>query len=321
MRENSTTVAQWLPLPGHQLAGFLDGKEVTRWCHAPHEPRPYFYPLLGPHGVSLTRMGHPGAPNHDHHRSVWVGHHKVLGRDFWGETSGTRLRQRQWLAYEDGESARMAVLIDWLDGHDPSPLLSLELIAELSRKAWASGPACDSLYYCLELQLRFSTQADQLEFGQTNYGFLGVRVAKSLSEYFGKGLITSSEGHQGETQIFGRVARWVDYSGPDTPQTWAGITVYDHPCNLGYPTTWHVRSDGWMCPSFCLREGYLLLGLQPLTLRYLLAVHVGRCETAAAEHLAQQFSRSPAFVVHKSQRPHISFEIRRMEGTPTLSAP
>ena len=47
----------------------------------------------------LTRMGHPGAPDHDHHQSIWFAHHKVMGIDFWGNASGAVIRQLQWLAY------------------------------------------------------------------------------------------------------------------------------------------------------------------------------------------------------------------------------
>ncbi len=36
-------------------------------------------------------MGHPGAPNHDHHRSIWFAHNKLLGIDFWSD----RTRQRE----------------------------------------------------------------------------------------------------------------------------------------------------------------------------------------------------------------------------------
>ncbi|MEZ5432290.1 MAG: DUF6807 family protein [Verrucomicrobiales bacterium] len=43
------------------------------------------FPLTGPSGEPLTRMGHPGAENHDHHRSVWFAHNKLNGLDFWSE--------------------------------------------------------------------------------------------------------------------------------------------------------------------------------------------------------------------------------------------
>ena len=38
-------------------------------------------------------MGHPGAPDHDHHRSVWFAHFKVLGIDFWGDLAFIGLSQ------------------------------------------------------------------------------------------------------------------------------------------------------------------------------------------------------------------------------------
>ena len=61
-----------LPLAEHQVSMRIDGVEKTRWHFGSEYPRPFFYPLNGPSGVSLTRMGHPGAHNHEHHRSVLV---------------------------------------------------------------------------------------------------------------------------------------------------------------------------------------------------------------------------------------------------------
>src|SRR5258708_3471417 len=79
--------AQVVPLPDYQVSLQIDGSERLRWHHGPSYPRPFFYPLVGPSGSVLTRMGHPGAPDHDHHRSIWFAHAKVLGIDFWSDTS------------------------------------------------------------------------------------------------------------------------------------------------------------------------------------------------------------------------------------------
>src|SRR5262245_55710815 len=120
---------QILPLPDFQVSFVVEGRQRLRWHFGPNYPRPFFYPLIGATGASLTRMGHPGAPNHDHHRSIWFGHAKVVGVDFWSDNSPARIRQRQWLCYEDGdEEAVMAVQLDWLDGHDPQPLMTQELV-------------------------------------------------------------------------------------------------------------------------------------------------------------------------------------------------
>ena len=83
---------QVVPLPDHQVSIQVDGAERLRWHHGPSYPRPFFYPLLGPSGSPLTRMGHPGAPDHDHHRSIWFAHARVLGIDFWSDRTDARAR-------------------------------------------------------------------------------------------------------------------------------------------------------------------------------------------------------------------------------------
>ena len=126
---------QIVPLPDQQVAFVVDGVERLRW-HASHQsPRPFFYPLIGPSGFPLTRMGHPGASNHDHHRSIWFAHHRVLGIDFWSDETTATIRQLKWRAYEDGEDeGRMAVELAWYDGHDPEPLLSFSFAARSKRR-------------------------------------------------------------------------------------------------------------------------------------------------------------------------------------------
>ena len=225
---------QILPLPEHQVAFLIDGEERTRWHFGGSYPRPFFYPVNGPSGTSLTRMGHPGAANHDHHRSIWFAHHKVLGIDFWSDQIESTIRQKSWTAYMDGEDeAIMATKLGWYDGHDPSELLEQELIAAVIpglRKDWF-----------LEVQTTFTPKAEMLEFEKTNFGFMAVRVAKNISAYFGGGELTNSEGRRGESAIFGRHAKWMDYSGPVPGGGMEGVTYFDHPANPNYPARWHVR--------------------------------------------------------------------------------
>jgi hypothetical protein len=298
---------QILPLPDHQTAVLIDGVERTRWHFGPQYPRPFFYPLAGPTGESLTRMGHPGAPNHDHHRSVWFAHAKVLGIDFWSDQTAARIRQTEWLVYDDGDDeARLGVRLAWSDGHDPQQLVEQDLIAILR-----PGPDGETL---LELQSTFRPSAGMLEFGQTNFGFLAVRVAKSLSAHFGGGRITDSEGRAGEPQIFGQRARWVDYSGPVSARgrpepTTEGITYFDHPANAGYPQHWHVRADGWMGAAVCLNRAVETTRDDPLRLRFLLHVHRGGADAARADQVAQEFASWPRYEVVRSTAPHRQYEL------------
>jgi hypothetical protein len=308
-----TPRCELLPLPDQQAAFRIAGREVTRWHFGDHYPRPFFYPLVGPDSrESLTRMGHPGAPNHDHHQSVWFAHNKLLGIDFWGNGGAARIRQQQWLVYEDGkDTAGMAVSLGWFDGHDPQPLVEQELVAFVR--------PLDDGEYTLDLQSTFRPRAEQIEFQQTNFGFLAVRVAKSISAHFGGGKLTNSEGAVGEPEIFGKPARWMDYSGPMAMWTDGkadafveGITYFDHPANAGYPNSWHVREDGWMGCSPCMHGPLIAAKVKPLVLRFLLYAHGGAANEQRANEVAAEFASWPGYRVVKSMRPHRQFEIERV---------
>jgi len=294
---------QVVPLAEHQTALRLQDREKARWHFGTQSPRPFFFPFNGPSGVSLTRMGHPGAPNHDHHRSVWFAHNKVNGLDFWGDTSTARIRQKQWLCYEDGDDqCVMAVRLGWFDGDPGRELMEQTLIA-------VARPL-EGGEHTLELQSLFRAVDQPVELGRTNFGFLAVRVARSISGFFGGGTLTDSEGRRGEPAVFGKRARWMDYSGAVTDGVVEGITYFDHPENPGAPTHWHVREDGWMGASFSMKEARTLEPDQPLRLRYLLHAHAGPVDPDRAGKVLDTFATAPFYAVMPSKAPHRQFELR-----------
>ncbi len=272
-----------VPQPDEGVSFVVDGRERVCWNFATRYPRPFLYPVTDPHGNPITRLGHPAAPDHDHHRSVWFGHASVAGVDFWAERGGNQqVRQTAWIHYQDGDVAALAaVRLGWFDAHGVK-LLSQDLILALT-------PLADN-EYVLELQSEFRPEPVELVLGQTNFGFLGVRVARGISALYGHGALQDSEGRVGEQAIFGQRARWVDYSGLTAGTTTAGITYMDHPDNPRHPTHWHVRDDGWMCASFFMREPLVLVRGRSLRLRYALYVHNGRCNEQQIEAIWQQFA-------------------------------
>lgn len=301
-----------ISLPQHQVSFQFQGIEKTRWHFGSEYPRPFFYPMKGPAGTSLTRMGHPGAANHDHHRSIWFAHHRVNGVDFWSDTTKSQIRQKTWLSYVDGESESiMASLLGWFD-EAGTEVMEQEVVAALMN--------LEGEEHALELQLTFRvpTSGEVVELGKTNFGFLAVRVAKSVSEYFGGGTLTNSHGDRTEAGLFGKSAKWVDYSGPvssgraaDRKVVTEGITYFDHPENPRYPSKWHVRQDGWMGASFCFDEGYIIAPDEPLVLRYLLHVHQGAYDPERAESVHAAFVDRPGFQVQKRTKPHGQFDVSR----------
>mgnify|MGYP000061882744 CR=1 FL=1 len=116
---------------------------------------------------------------------------------------------------------------------------------------------------------------DLVESAQSNGTLIGVRMAKTIGVHDGGGTIRNSEGAVNEPQVHERPARWVDYSGPITPQAIEGITLMDHPTNPGHPTVFHVRDDGWMGAALTFAGPRTIAPDQSLALRYGLWVHAG----------------------------------------------
>ncbi|HEY1376802.1 MAG TPA: PmoA family protein [Gemmataceae bacterium] len=302
---------QTVPLPDDEVSIRVDGHERLRWHAAHRYPRPFFYPLVGPSGRSLTRMGHPADPTHDHHRSLWWAHHDVAGVSFWEEhrdrPGGPHIRQDAWVHYQDGpDEAGLAVRIGWYDAHAVR-LIGQEMIAVYRPLDRGEG--------WLELQATFTPALDELTLGKTNFGFVGLRVAASLSAHYGGGRLTNSDGAAGEKGVFAKRARWLDYSGPITPEATEGVTWFDHPSNPRYPTYWHARDDGWMSAAFSLPDTYGLRKDRPLRLRYGLHVHAGGLDPARAEERAKAFADTAAWQVAPAPRPWQKV-LRRAE-TPT----
>lgn len=304
-----------IPLDGHQVSMRIDGIEKLRWNFGEDYPRPYFFPFNGPSGSPLTRMGHPGAPDHDHHQSAWFAHHIVDGISFWSNNSKATIRQKQWYRYKDGaDEAVMAALLGWYDEEGGNEIAEQDVVAAL--RPLENGE------HTLEIQLtmRPAKGRESVNFEKTNFGLFAVRVAKSLSNRFGGGNLTNSDGVVGEKDIFGKASKWMDYSGPvvvgegeNRKTVTEGITYFDHPANPRYPSKWHVRSDGWMGAAFCLDEGFVATAEKPLTLRYLLHAHSGAYDANKATGVAADFADRAVFKIEKAKNSGHQYEVTREE--------
>src|SRR5438105_94701 len=101
---------QAVPQPYDQVSFQRDGVEIARFHFETTLKRPFVFPLIGPSGRSLTRMGHPHDPiTHSHHNSVWVSHHDVGGVGFWNDatTSEGRIVHQKVIRYEDADDGAL----------------------------------------------------------------------------------------------------------------------------------------------------------------------------------------------------------------------
>jgi hypothetical protein len=277
---------QIIPLPGGEASVTRDRNEVTRYHFGPQVMRPFLFPLIGPAGQSLTRMGHPRDPNgHSHHNSVWIGHNDVGGRNFWSDRNEPgRIVHSRITDYQDGdEAATIASHNRWIAADD-KPVL------EDYRRVRIEPLDNGELLVTIDVELRALRQPVTL--GKTPFGLLSVRMAKTIGVNDGGGRIRNSTGGVDEEGVFWKPARWCDYSGAITPQAIEGVTLLDHPKNVNHPTVFHVRNDGWMGASLTFDAPRTIEPDKPLLLRYGLYVHGGLQTVRQLEGRWQTFAES-----------------------------
>lgn len=277
-----------LPLPHDEVSLLADDRELCRYHFSPRLRRPFLYPITGPSGRSLTRMGHPQAPaSHSHHNSVWIAHNDVNGDAFWPDTGAGRIVHQWVVRYVDEEAAAGVVTVNhWLGKDDRLHLVE--------RRGIEIQPLADGEWLLL-LDLQLEAPKSPAVLGKTPFGLVAVRVAKSVGVNDGGGTIRNSGGQvneKGPEGCFWKPARWVDYSGPIRPGVSEGLTLMDHPANPNHPSTFHVRDDGWMGACLTFDASRPIEPGQPLRLRYGLFVHRDLPPLPALQRRWEAFSRT-----------------------------
>jgi hypothetical protein len=276
---------QAVPLAHSEISFQRDGREIGRSHFGPDLRRPFVFPVIGPSGRSLTRMGHPhDAESHSHHNSVWISHHDVNGVDFWGDHGKGRIAHQRVERFDDGPDSASVLTANAWTTDDGKVLLNER------RLTTAQMLPNDEWLLVIDLQLEAATEPVTL--GKTPFGLIGVRMAKTIGVNDGGGSIRNSEGGVNEAGVFWKRAKWVDYSGPISATATEGITLMDHPANPNHPAFFHVRNDGWMGASLTFDAARELQPGKPLTLRYGLYVHGGKPAPDAIEQRWQEFSKT-----------------------------
>ncbi len=218
----------------------LGGEPFTTYHYA-DGAKPYFYPVLGPGGASMTRgwpmvEGGTGEDHdHPHQRSLWYAHGDVNGHDFWAEGEGHgRIEHRAIDTVKAGATGLLRVKNDWVaaDG----TLICTEL-RTMQFRATDAGREID---FTIEL----TPASGDLRLGDTKEGSMAIRLAPTLrlDGPVAAGHCKNSAGHT-DGECWGKRAAWVDYWGPIGDRT-LGVAMFDHPKNRNHPTWWHARNYG-----------------------------------------------------------------------------
>jgi len=276
---------QVIPMPYHQASFQRDGAEIARYHFGPALNRPFLFPVIGPSGRSLTRMGHPHDPqSHSHHNSVWISHHDVNGIDFWSDQGGGKIHHIRIVRFEDGnQCASIVTQNQWRANNTKVLLVETRRITALP---------LDNREWLLIIDMEFTARDSVVTLGKTPFGMIGVRMAKTIGVNDGGGVIRNSEEAVNEKQVFWKRAKWVDYSGPIADKILEGITLFDHPNNPNFPSHFHVRNDGWMGASLTFEGPQKVEPGKSLYLCYGLYVHSDIKLAEAIEAKWQQFTKT-----------------------------
>ncbi len=269
----------------NQIDVLIDGKPFTSYFFAPGLPRPYFHPLRAADGRVITR-GFPmikDAPgeekdrDHPHHRSCWFTHGDVNGVDYWSSESAKipgHIVNRAITRMKGGnKKGVLGMEMEWIDNTGRKILTQKEEVT-------FQGQGDNRI---MDFDIRLIAEGQDVKFGDTKEGSFAVRLATPLKERNGA-IITNSNGATGMRNCWGKKAEWVDYSG-ELSGSKVGLAMMDHPGNLRYPTTWHVRDYGLFAANpFGLRDftgdktqdgSYVLPAGKTLRFQYRILIHPG----------------------------------------------
>ncbi len=220
----------------------LEGKLFTEYFYK-DVPRPYFYPLMGPGELPMTRnwpMKDVPDEEHDHkhHRSLWFTHGSVNGHDFWSEDKDFgKIVHTGFSEIKSGDQSGVIRSTDkWVTADG-----TLVCTDERTFRVYAPRTPSERIF---DYEITLRPAQAELKFGDTKEGSMAVRLAETmrLKGKVGHGHIVNSAGVR-DDQTWGKRAEWCDYYGPVEGKT-VGIAIFDHPQNPRYPTWWHVRDYG-----------------------------------------------------------------------------
>ncbi|GAG26014.1 unnamed protein product, partial [marine sediment metagenome] len=124
--------------------------------------------------------------------------------------------------------------------------------------------------------------------GFGGYAGLSVRMAKATRGWE----FVDSEGRK-DKEAHGKKARWADFSGKIGEGKVAGVTIFDHPGNLRYPSPWYVEKGmPYFSPAVLFDKAYTLPAGKSLTLRYRILIHPGRADKAMLEAELKAFLKT-----------------------------
>ena len=278
------------------VAVSIGGRPFTAFHYEEEWDKPFLHPVRDVKGATISR-GYPleiieGESNdHRWHRGIIYGHGLINGIDFWRERGGNgRIVPKSSPKYSVAGGKGSIVCELTLKPPAGEPIGSLK--EEFTFFEQDTNRFIDA---------RITILADagtDVTMGDTEDGGFGFRFRDEFREDRGATLL-NSDGLVGTDNIWGKRARWVDYSTVVEGRT-VGGAIFDHPENPRHPTYWHARGYG-LCAAnpFGLhdflgddtQDGSMTIPAgEQVVFRYRVVIHQGDAQEADVEGLYGEYA-------------------------------
>jgi hypothetical protein len=300
--ENQESMVEFDHVEGDHVDVNIRGELFTSYRYNKEQLKPYLNPVIGPFGHTVTRgEKSPEGHRHDHihHRSIWVSYGEVNEHDFWGEgeNSGRQVHRDFKKVMEGSVFGEIFANNEWITRDK-----SKKMVDESRDMKFYNLPSSQRI---IDMDVHFTAAHGDAFFGDTKEaGLVSVRVYPTMTvSPPGTGKIENAIGGIGESETWGKMAQWCDYSGIVDGNK-VGIAVFDFPKNFRYPTYWHVRNYGLMTANIFGRgtfEGdpskdgsWTLKSGETLSLSYRIYIHPGDANDGHVGKKYHDFVNPPA---------------------------
>ena len=251
----------------------------TSYRFSPDEKYPFFFPVNGPSGASVTSMRNGQYP---HHTSLFFGCDKVNGGNYWqeGNERGQILSDGPVIVTAAGPQIVITDVCQWRRPDAESPIRD-------TRRIVISAPTAALRRIDFEITLE-PLVAVKIE--KTNHSLFSVRMDPDLTPVKG-GTMINAAGASGEKGTFGVSSPWMATYGKRGAGEVEGLAIFQHPTNRWGAAPWFTRDYGFMSPTpmFWPPDGVAikLARGEKVTLRYRVEIFSGDPEKA---DLARHYS-------------------------------
>jgi hypothetical protein len=209
----------------------------TSYRFSDDEKYPFFFPVNGRSGASVTSIRNGRYP---HHSSLFFGCDKVNGGNYWqdGLERGRIISEGAVIAHASGAEIVITDACVWKRAGAAPPMRDRRRIV-----ISAPAPAVRQIDFEITLEPLMDVTIEK-----TNHSLFSVRMDPDLTPDMG-GTMINAAGATSEQGTFGLRSPWMACYGKRGAEAIEGLAIFQHPSSRWAPAPWFTRDYGFMSPT------------------------------------------------------------------------